>query len=56
MTRTQVISAAVTVALITGAVLLGGAPRWVGAAVAALGAAAIGLAYARDRRRGDRWF
>lgn len=52
---TRVISAAVTVALITGAVLLGGAPVWVGVVVAVVGAGGICLAYWRDRRRGDRW-
>jgi hypothetical protein len=52
----RVISAAVTVALITGAVLLGGAPVWVGVIAAVVGAGLIGLAYWRDRRRGNRWF
>ena len=50
------ISAAVTVALITGALLLGGAPAWIGVVVAVVGAGVIGFAYWRDRRRGDRWF
>ena len=53
---TLVISAAVTVALITGALLLGGAPVWVGVLVAIVAAGAIGLAYRRDKRRGNRWF
>lgn len=53
---TLVISAAVTVALITGALLLGGAPVWVGAAVAIVAAGGICFAYWRDRRRGNRWF
>lgn len=53
---TRVISAAVAVALIAGALLLGGAPVWVGVIVAVVAVGGIGLAYLRDRRRGNRWF
>jgi hypothetical protein len=51
----RVISAAVTAVLITCAILLGGAPVWFGVGVAGAAAAALGVGYWRDRRRGRRW-
>jgi hypothetical protein len=56
VTPSQVVGAAVTVALTAGALLLGGAPVWVGIAAAVVSAVLFGLAYLRDRRRGGRWF
>jgi membrane protease YdiL (CAAX protease family) len=56
VTRTRAISAAVVVALIAGALLLSDGPVWIGAALAVLAAIGLGLAYRRDRRRGQRWF
>jgi hypothetical protein len=53
---TRVISVAVTVALITGALLLGGAPVWVGVVVAAAFAGAFGFRVWWDHRQGNPWF
>jgi membrane protease YdiL (CAAX protease family) len=52
----KAIGAAITAALIAGAVLLGGAQVRVAGVVVAIGGGLTALAYRRDRRRGQRWF
>jgi hypothetical protein len=56
LSRARVVGFLVTTAFIVAGLAIASAPAWVTIALAATFAIAVGYAYLRDRRCGERWF